>query len=44
MFDTGCIAWDMWSEESFVAALGDYSRVVCQNAAMSGIVIFLRMG
>ena len=44
MFDTVCIAWDMWSEDSVVTALGDYSIVVCQNAAMSGRMILLRMG
>ena len=42
VFDTGCIAWDMRSEDSVVAALGDYSIIVCQNAAMNKIVIFLR--
>jgi len=44
VFDTGCIAWDMRSEDSVVAVLGDYSIIVCQNTAMSEIVIFLRMG
>ena len=39
VFDTGCIAWDMRSEDS----LGDYSIIVCQNAAMNKILIFLRM-
>ena len=43
VFDTGCIAWDMRSEDSIVAALGDYSIIVCQNAAMNKTVIFLRM-
>ena len=44
MFDTGCIAWDMRSEDSVVAALGDYSVIVCQNAAMRKILIYLRIG